>query len=154
MTETSPIAAFLQAEDVVSHAGSIGQPASLVDFYIFDEDCSETTTSEVGELAPRGPSVFTGYWNNPDTTATIRRGWFRTSDLVRGRRGLCRSLGRLHAERSRSDYLDARTRRWFPNPQTHFVHREATTHPHRDDPEARTAQAMDGAGQPGLTVRP
>lgn len=60
MTETSTIVAFLQAEDVVSHAGSIGQPASLVDFYIFDEDCGETTTSEVGELAPRGPSVFTG----------------------------------------------------------------------------------------------
>ena len=84
MTETAPIAACLQPEDVLEHAGSIGRPVSSVDFKIVDDDGREIPTGEVGELALRGPNVFVGYWGRPQATAeAIRGGWFHTGDLGR-----------------------------------------------------------------------
>lgn len=84
MTETSPIAACLQPEDVVDHAGSIGRPVLLMDFRIVDEEGHESTVGEVGELCVRGPNVFVGYWGKPGETAqALRGGWFHTGDLGR-----------------------------------------------------------------------
>jgi acyl-CoA synthetase (AMP-forming)/AMP-acid ligase II len=38
----------------------------------------------VGELIVRSPIMFSGYWNQPDTTArAMADGWYRTSDLGR-----------------------------------------------------------------------
>lgn len=83
MTETAPIAACLQPEDVVAHAGSIGRPAQFNDFRIVDEEGVQVPIGEVGELCVRGPNVFIGYWNKPDETAkALRNGWFHTGDLA------------------------------------------------------------------------
>lgn len=83
MTETAPIAACLQPEDVVAHAGSIGRPAQFNDFRIVNEEGEQVPLGEVGELCVRGPNVFIGYWNKPDETAkALRSGWFHTGDLA------------------------------------------------------------------------
>lgn len=83
MTETSPIAACLQPEDVVDHAGSIGRPVQFNDFQILDEEGHEVSVGDVGELCVRGPNVFVGYWGKPDETArALRDGWFHTGDLA------------------------------------------------------------------------
>lgn len=83
MTETAPIAACLQPEDVVEHAGSIGRPAQFNDFRIVDSEGHEVPTGEVGELCVRGPNVFVGYWGKPAETAQALRGdWFHTGDLA------------------------------------------------------------------------
>lgn len=38
---------------------------------------------EVGEIVARGPTVFAGYWKQPEATAqTIRNGWVHTGDLA------------------------------------------------------------------------
>lgn len=82
MTETAPVAACLQPEEVIEHAGSIGKPVAHMDFRIVDEHGHEAPTGQVGELAVRGPNVFVGYWNSPDATAEALRGeWFHTGDL-------------------------------------------------------------------------
>jgi malonyl-CoA/methylmalonyl-CoA synthetase len=50
-----------------------------------------------GEVLVRGPSVFTGYWHDPDATAAAfdPEGWFRTGDLARfDERGYLRIEGR------------------------------------------------------------
>ncbi len=84
MTETSPNAACLSPEDVLSHAGSIGRPVMHMDFRVVDDEGRQVAPGMVGELAVRGPNVFVGYWNLPGETAdAFRGGWFHTGDMAR-----------------------------------------------------------------------
>lgn len=89
MTELSPCALFLDAGDVVTHAGSVGRPFLHVDARLVDESGDDVGVGEVGELVLRGPSVFAGYWNRPEETAeAMRGGWFHSGDLgTRDERG-------------------------------------------------------------------
>ena len=82
MTELSPAALFLDAADVVAHAGSVGRPFMHVDARLVDPDDHPVPVGTVGELVLRGPTVLAGYWGRPDATAeAIRNGWFHTGDL-------------------------------------------------------------------------
>jgi long-chain acyl-CoA synthetase len=53
--------------------GSVGQPLP---------GC-ELRTSGDGELQVRGPTIFSGYWGDADTSAAFDDGWLRTGDLAR-----------------------------------------------------------------------
>ena len=82
MTETCAGCTGLSMEDVVDRAGSVGQPALLVDLRIADEFGQDLPRGEVGELVVRGDNVFIGYWEMEDATRdAIRDGWFFTGDL-------------------------------------------------------------------------
>jgi acyl-CoA synthetase (AMP-forming)/AMP-acid ligase II len=64
-----------------------GESASRYGFItrIVNPDTEEeiTKTGEVGELRIKGPTVFSGYWKNPEATrcAFDTEGWFKTGDL-------------------------------------------------------------------------
>ena len=63
--------------------GSMGLPAPHHDVAVIDEDGRVAQTGEEGDLALRGdpPTLFTGYWDQPDETAAVRRGeWYITGD--------------------------------------------------------------------------
>ena len=90
MTELSPAALFLDADDVLTHAGSVGRPFMHVEARLVSETGEDVGVGEVGELVLRGPTVFAGYWNRPEATAEALRtdpgehadrGWFRSGDL-------------------------------------------------------------------------
>jgi len=82
MTELSPAALFLDASEVVTHAGSVGRPFMHVDARLVSDDGGEVDVGEVGELALRGPTVFAGYREKPEETAAALRGeWFFSGDL-------------------------------------------------------------------------
>ncbi|MHC1562950.1 acyl-CoA synthetase [Actinomycetospora sp. C-140] len=82
MTELSPAALFLDAADVLTHAGSVGRPFMHVDARLVDERGEDVGVGEVGELVLRGPTVFAGYWNRTEATAEVMRdGWFHSGDL-------------------------------------------------------------------------
>ena len=69
---------------LVAKAGSIGLPYLSVEARIVDAKGCDIADGETGELWLRGPSVTSGYWNQPDATANAFDGeWFRTGDAAR-----------------------------------------------------------------------
>ena len=62
--------------------GTVGRPLPGVEVRIAGPDGRDVANGETGELLVRGPSVFAGYWRQPEATAAaFADGWFRTGDL-------------------------------------------------------------------------
>jgi malonyl-CoA/methylmalonyl-CoA synthetase len=78
-------------------AGAVGWPLPAVEIRLLDDEGAE---SSEGELWVRGPSVFGGYWQRPEATASAFAGdWFRTADLAqRDPDGCVRLLGRVSVD--------------------------------------------------------
>lgn len=70
LTETSPVIAVNDPQ--ANKLGTVGKPLPNVECRIADD----------GELLVRGPSIFKGYWENPqDTTQAFEGDWFKTGDI-------------------------------------------------------------------------
>jgi long-chain acyl-CoA synthetase len=70
LTETSPVIAVNDPQ--ANRLGTVGKPLPNIECRIADD----------GELLVRGPSVFKGYWQNPQETANAIEGdWFKTGDI-------------------------------------------------------------------------
>lgn len=84
MSEFGPGVFALAPEDAVRKAGSIGRPNFFIDARIVDEHNQPSQPGTVGELVLRGPSMSSGYFNDPDAsiTAVDGEGWFHTGDLA------------------------------------------------------------------------
>jgi acyl-CoA synthetase (AMP-forming)/AMP-acid ligase II len=66
----------------VSRLASAGQPFFDHEIKVVRADGSECATGEIGEILIRGPSLMTGYWNNPEASAeALRGGWMHTGDM-------------------------------------------------------------------------
>ena len=64
--------------------GTIGLPFPSVEMRVADLDDRErdAVDGQAGELCVRGPLVTSGYWRNPEATATIdAQGWLATGDI-------------------------------------------------------------------------
>ncbi|MBV9684573.1 MAG: AMP-binding protein, partial [Solirubrobacterales bacterium] len=97
MTETLMNAGVRLGQPVIP--GRVGPPLPGVELRLMAEDGAvlDTTDDEtIGELAARGPNLFTGYLNRPEATAeSMRDGWFLTGDLAtRDASGSIRLVGR------------------------------------------------------------
>jgi long-chain acyl-CoA synthetase len=80
-TETSAIATLGRYND---RPGSAGRTIPLADVKLVGDNESSVPVGEVGEIAVKGPMVFSGYWNLPEDTAhAFRGGWHHTGDLGR-----------------------------------------------------------------------
>ena len=66
-------------------ARSAGRASPGTEARITDEHGREVPRGEEGELQARGPSVFAGYFENPEATAAAftADGWFRSGDTAR-----------------------------------------------------------------------
>jgi fatty-acyl-CoA synthase len=83
MTETLRITA-LDLADASRKVGSIGKEVFHTSLKIMDDAGREVPPGDTGEIVVQGPTVFKGYWNNPQATETVLRdGWFHTGDLGR-----------------------------------------------------------------------
>ncbi len=62
-----------------------GFPSPGAELRVVDDDGNNVGVEEVGELLLRGPTLFPGYFRNPEATAAAidADGWFRSGDLVR-----------------------------------------------------------------------
>jgi fatty-acyl-CoA synthase len=85
MTEYGPGLFALAPEDAIRKAGSIGRPNFFIDVRVVDDHNQPVGANELGELVLKGPSRFSGYWNNPEAGRAVLddEGWFHTGDIVR-----------------------------------------------------------------------
>lgn len=94
-----PLAQSRPYHPVEVRCHTIGRPCCPYDeFVTLDPDGNQTPRGEEGEMAARGPGIFTGYLNNPQANqdAFTSDGYFRTGDLaVIDEKGLIRITGRI-----------------------------------------------------------
>jgi acyl-CoA synthetase (AMP-forming)/AMP-acid ligase II len=85
LTETSGAAVSNGGAAYVARPDSVGKPASpVMELRIVNEDNQEVPIGDTGEICIKGPTVFKGYFNNPEATAAaIVDGWFHTGDVGR-----------------------------------------------------------------------
>ena len=58
------------------------EQSSYCEIRLVDEEDNEVPDGEPGELAIRGPSLFSGYWRAPEVNAEdFRGGWFHMGDV-------------------------------------------------------------------------
>ncbi len=63
--------------------GSIGVPISAMQVRIVDPAGNDVAEGETGEVVLRSPLACQGYWNDPQSTASLlRNGWLHTGDLA------------------------------------------------------------------------
>lgn len=78
-SETSGLVTLVRID---TKPGATGKPVPLTRVRCVDESGTDVPVGETGEIAVRGPVVFSGYWNDPDaTTHAFRNGWHHTGDL-------------------------------------------------------------------------
>ena len=102
MTETHTCDTFtagLQDDDfdLKSAPTFVGLPVPGTEFKVCDFDTGELLSlGSEGELCVRSPSLFKGYWNNPEASVEVLRdGWLHTGDSgVITEQGFIRYLGR------------------------------------------------------------
>lgn len=100
MTETSPVSTQTRAEDsLAQRVETVGRVGPHLEIKLTDPDTGATVPrGQVGELCTRGYSVMSGYWNDPEKTATAidAGGWMHTGDLaVMDGDGYLRITGRI-----------------------------------------------------------
>lgn len=85
MTEFGPGIFSMGPEYAEKKAGSIGMPNYFVDARVVDDDHQPVAANTIGELTLKGPSMCSGYFDNPDASqaAIDADGWFHTGDLAR-----------------------------------------------------------------------
>lgn len=82
LTESAPTAIALPIADTARKVGSCGKPVVHCEARIVDADGRDVALGHPGEIWLRGPSIMTGYWNNPAATAeAFADGWLRTGDI-------------------------------------------------------------------------
>jgi len=81
LTESSAVLATGRGLDV--RVTSVGRPLPGVELVLVDDDGEPVDIGDIGEVVVRSPSVFKGYLNDPDATASILTddGWLWTGDV-------------------------------------------------------------------------
>jgi len=67
MTETFR-SSYLPPNEVDRHPGSMGRAVPGADILLLDEGGHPVEPGEVGEIVHRGPTIASGYWNDPEAT--------------------------------------------------------------------------------------
>jgi acyl-CoA synthetase (AMP-forming)/AMP-acid ligase II len=83
-TEATARISCMEPERWEEKPGSVGRPLDNLTVSIVDEQGSALHAGEIGELLVKGPSICSGYLNDPEETCrAFRSGWLRTGDLAR-----------------------------------------------------------------------
>ncbi len=81
LTEAGPFVSFNHLHRY--KPGSLGAPVPGIEMQVVNESGRPLPPGEPGELRVRGPSLLSGYWRNPEATASVLRdGWLYTGDVA------------------------------------------------------------------------
>jgi fatty-acyl-CoA synthase len=84
LTEASAAGTILPGHDARRKLGSAGLAIPHGRIAVVDDDGRPCAVDEVGEIVVHGPQVMSGYWNQPEASASaLRGGWLHTGDLGR-----------------------------------------------------------------------
>jgi len=74
---------IMNIAEAAEHPEAVGRPVSGFEAMIVDETMRPLAGGETGQLALRGPGMFSGYLNPPRLRAEVLHdGWFLTGDLA------------------------------------------------------------------------
>ncbi|MGH8023702.1 MAG: class I adenylate-forming enzyme family protein [Limisphaerales bacterium] len=74
---------IMNIAEAAEHPEAIGRPTASFEAAIVHEGMKPVADGDTGQLALRGPGMFSGYLNPPRPRAEIlREGWFLTGDLA------------------------------------------------------------------------
>jgi long-chain acyl-CoA synthetase len=82
LTEAGPV--VTTSRGIPAPRGSVGVPIPGLRVRLIDADGQDVLVGDPGEIWVQAPSVFQGYWENPEATAEALTpdGWLRTGDLA------------------------------------------------------------------------
>lgn len=81
-TETCSPATIMPRGQTNSHRDSVGLPVPCADICVVDDQGNELPRGSVGEIWIAGPMVVSGYWNNPQATASeFTAGYWHSGDI-------------------------------------------------------------------------
>src|SRR5205823_3368412 len=76
------ITSLSRDDHVDDHLPTCGIARTAVAVRVVDDNDNEVAAGESGEVVTRSDCVMSGYWNNPQASAsTLRNGWLHTGDL-------------------------------------------------------------------------
>jgi len=83
-TEATARISCMEPERWEEKAGSVGRPLDNLTVRIVNEQGNDLPAGQVGELRVKGPSICSGYLNNPEEKRGVFcDGWLRTGDFAR-----------------------------------------------------------------------
>lgn len=83
-TEATARISCMEPELWEEKQGSVGRPLDNLKIRIVDEEGNDLPAKQIGELLVKGPSICSGYLNDPEETRRIfSDGWLRTGDFAR-----------------------------------------------------------------------
>jgi acyl-CoA synthetase (AMP-forming)/AMP-acid ligase II len=85
LVEAGPLITALTPEDDMKKPGSIGKRVVAIECKVVKNDkMEEVKVGEIGEIIAKGPTIMSGYYNNPKASASaLKGGWLWTGDLAR-----------------------------------------------------------------------
>jgi long-chain acyl-CoA synthetase len=82
LTEASPVVTSSRGLEI--RVGSVGKVLEGIEVRLVDDTGEDVLDGDAGEIWVRGPNVFQGYLDDPESTARVLTddGWLRTGDIA------------------------------------------------------------------------
>ena len=123
-TEACARLSYLEPEELLRKAGSIGKAIPNVKIQVLNQDGNPVKPGEVGEIVARGDNIMAGYWQDPEgTSMVLKKEGLWTGDLAR-----IDEEGYLYIVSRKSDLIKSGAHRIAPKEIEDIILEHETVH--------------------------